>query len=35
VLQKIKEAIGDYAKHEKGARDFFYGRGHSIGPARD
>jgi hypothetical protein len=30
----IKEAIDRWAECEMGARDFFYGRGHSIGPTR-
>ena len=31
LIEAIKSAIDDWAEHEKGARDFFYGRGHSIG----
>jgi hypothetical protein len=30
-VEAIKDAIDDWAEHVMGARDFFYGRGHSIG----
>jgi hypothetical protein len=31
LLQKIKEAIDDYAECEMGHREFFWGRPHSAG----
>jgi hypothetical protein len=34
LIEAIKLAIDDWAEREMGARDFFYGRGHSIGPTR-
>jgi hypothetical protein len=33
-VQAIKVAIDRWAECEMGARDFFYGRGHSIGCKR-
>jgi len=34
LIEAIKTAIDDWAECEMGARDYFYGRGHSIGPTR-
>jgi hypothetical protein len=31
LVEAIKAAIDDWAECELGARDFFYGRGHSAG----
>jgi hypothetical protein len=31
LIEAIKAAIDDWAECEMGARDFFYGRGHSAG----
>jgi hypothetical protein len=31
LIEAIQSAIDDWAEREMGARDFFYGRGHSIG----
>ena len=35
LIEAIKSAIDDWTELEKGARDYFYGRGRSIGPARE
>lgn len=32
LIDSIKSAIDDWAECEMGARDYFYGRGHRIGP---
>jgi hypothetical protein len=34
LVERIKEAIDDWAQREMGARDFFWDRGHSIGPSK-
>ena len=34
LVEAIKSAIDDWAEWEMGVRDFFYGRGHSIGSKR-
>jgi hypothetical protein len=31
LVDAIRSAIDDWAEREKGARDFFYGRGHGGG----
>ena len=31
LVEKIAQAIDDWAEREMGTRDFFYGRGHSAG----
>ena len=31
LVDAIRSAIDDWAEREMGARDLFYGRGHSIG----
>jgi hypothetical protein len=31
LLEQIKEAIDDYAEHEMGHREYFWGRPHSAG----
>jgi hypothetical protein len=34
LVEAIKSAIDDWAEREMGARDFFWDRGHSIGPTK-
>lgn len=34
LIEAINTAIDDRAECEMGARDYFYARGHSIGPSR-
>ena len=34
LVEAIKSAIDDWAELEMGARDFFCGRGYSIGPTK-
>jgi hypothetical protein len=34
LVERIKDAIDDWAQCEMGARDFFWDRGHSIGPSK-
>jgi hypothetical protein len=34
LVEAIKSAIDDWAEREMGTRDFFWDRGHSIGPTK-